>query len=477
MQQTRHPQSWLETFQAHSQSLGPADSNQLANQIAQVDWDQVASLVDSYVLGQGTSVAAADTSELKPASFVALPQTESEHEQMRKAAEHGEKMLVQGRVGVVIVAGGQGSRLGYDGPKGIYPIGSISGASLFYFHARKVVALTRRYNCTIPLLIMTSPENDAQTRQHFEENAYFGLNPAHVRFFQQGQMPAVDRTTGDPLFAGPAKLALSPDGHGGCLYAMARKDQIDGLSALQWVESFGVSTLFYYQVDNPMVLVADPVFLGLHHDASADVSFKVVSKQTPEEKVGVVCTDAQGRKLVIEYSDLPASMAQLRNPAGQLLYRAGSIAVHIFETAFLKRLASGETRLPFHRALKKVPYWDMATNKNISPSEPNAVKFEAFIFDTLPLAERSVTVETDRKVEFEPLKNATGPDSPETVRAALSLAAADAMEDAGLEVKRNADGSPLQTIELDPCLAMFPDQLIQRLPAVWASLEKVLIRE
>ena len=122
---------------------------------------------------------------------------------------------------------------------------------------------------------------------------------------------------------------------------MARKDHSDGLSALQWVESFGVKTLFYYQVDNPMVQVADPAFLGLHHEASADVSFKVVSKQTPEEKVGVVCTDPQGRKLVIEYSDLPASMAQQRNSAGQLAFRAGSIAVHIFETAFLNRLASG----------------------------------------------------------------------------------------------------------------------------------------
>lgn len=476
MSADRHPQSWLESFKKHAQTLSPTDARQFEEQIGQVDWNQVAALVDAHVLGTAQEETSTDYSSMQPAEFVELPQSETDFQNLEIARKSGESLLKAGRVGVIIVAGGQGSRLGYDGPKGTYPIGAVSGASLFYFHARKVLGLTRRYGQTIPLLVMTSPENDAATRQHFEENAYFGLNPAHVRFFTQGQMPAVDKTTGEPIFAGPASLALSPDGHGGCLYALSRADHADGRSALDWASGFGVKTLFYYQVDNPMVDVADPAFLGLHHDADADVSFKVVSKQTPAEKVGVVCVDASGRKQVIEYSDLPESMANQRDESGRLAFRAGSIAVHIFETAFLKRLATGATQLPFHKALKKVAYWSPERAEQITPEVPNAIKFEAFIFDTLPMAERSMIVETDRTIEFEPLKNATGADSPETVRAAMSLAAASALSNAGIEVARDDAGKPVQTIELDPVLAIAPDLLVQKLPADWQTTDKLLVR-
>ncbi|MFM7129635.1 MAG: UTP--glucose-1-phosphate uridylyltransferase, partial [bacterium] len=362
-------------------------------------------------------------------------------------------------------------------PKGTYPIGAISGSGLFYFHARKVVALSRRYGHSVPLLVMTSPENDEATRIYFEEHGFFGLDPAQVRFFRQGQMPAVDRRTGAPLFASSDRLALSPDGHGGCLYALARVEQADGISALDWAEARGVKTLFYYQVDNPMVHVADPAFLGLHAQAQADVSFKVVAKRAPDEKVGVVCVGPDGRKMVIEYSDLPADLADKRDETGQLAYRAGSIAVHIFQVDFLIRLASGDTRLPFHKALKKVQFFEFSTGAIVGSVEPNAVKFEAFIFDTLPMARQSVIVEADRTAEFEPLKNAEGPDSPDTVRAAMSLAAAKVLINAGFNVELDDSGRPFQVIEIDPVLADKPELIRRKFPQGIGSGPFILIRE
>lgn len=467
---------WLDTLKKRAESLEPAKKAAFEAEIASVDWPLVARLVNEHVLHEGHGEAAIDLDTLAPANFVPLPATAPELADEPEARAIGQKMLESGKVGVLIVAGGQGTRLGFDGPKGTYPIGSISGSSLFYFHARRVLAISRKSGRLLPLLVMTSPENDAATRAHFEENHYFGLPREQVRFFSQGQLPAVDKTTGEPLCSAPDRLALSPDGHGGSLYALARKGH-DGQSALEWVEKFGVSTLFYFQVDNPLVQIADPAFLGLHARGGADVSFKVVSKQAPAERVGVVCTLPDGRKSVIEYSDLPARLAQARDTDGSLKYRAGSIAVHVFETAFLRSLALGETRLPFHKAIKKVAFWDFSQNATVSPDQPNAVKFEAFIFDTLPMAERSVIVETDRRQEFEPLKNAEGPDSPVTVRAAMSRLGADLLESAGFSLPRQADGTPLHPVEIDPCFATTPEELRRKIKPGTAFTREVLLRE
>lgn len=454
---------WLDKYVRVLETLSPERREEFNRQVAGVDWPLIRGLVERYVINDDGGELPIDTSAIEPADFVPIPSTPQELEDADRAIAHGESMLHEGRVGVLIVAGGQGSRLGYDGPKGTYPIGPVSGSSLFRFHARKILALSRKYGRNLPLLVMTSPENDAATRSHFHANRYFGLDPQRIRFFAQGQLPAVDRLTGDPLFAEPGRLTLSPDGHGGCLYALARRDSADDRSALEWLDGLGADTIFYYQVDNPMVRIADPWFLGLHERARSQVSFKVVSKSEPGEKVGVVCVLPDGRKGVIEYSDLPRELAEKRDAHGRLAFRAGSIAVHVFRTDFLKELATGDTRLPFHKALKKVPYWNFETGVKVDPAEPNAVKFEAFIFDTLPMAQRSLIVEADRAAEFEPLKNATGPDSPETVRAALTRVAAATLERFGIKVPRNAQGHPVFALELDPCLEDHPEAVSARI--------------
>ncbi len=436
--------------------LDAASGERLAAEVAAIDLDQVDALF--HQLTQDDSAPSPD--QVRPVEVDRLPRTDGERVARRHVAAVGESALAAGEVAVVIVAGGSGTRLGFDGPKGTYPIGPVSAASLFQIHAEKVAALSRRHGRTIPLYIMTSPENHEATARFFEENANFGL--PHVRFFVQGQMPAVDRQSGKVLLAERGRVALSPDGHGGTLYALAAPGPDPGVpSCLEEMAGLGVRTLFYFQVDNPMVKIADPAFLGLHRQADAEMSFKVIEKVAPDEKLGVVVR-VGGRPQVIEYSDLPAELAERRDPDGGLQLWAGSIAVHALERSFVERLAGGETKLPFHRAIKKVAHAD-SNGEVARPDAPNAVKFERFIFDALPLAERYALVETDRSVEFEPLKNATGPDSPATVRQRMSDQFADWLESAGARVERRPDGSVPFGIEISPLYALDASELKSKL--------------
>jgi UDP-N-acetylglucosamine/UDP-N-acetylgalactosamine diphosphorylase len=307
---------------------------------------------------------------------------------------------------------------------------------------------------------MTSPDNHADTTRFFAEHKNFGL--PHVRLFVQGQMPAVDRATGKILLAAKDHIALSPDGHGGTLAALATPGEDGSPSCLVEMREQGIRTIFYFQVDNPLVQIADPAFLGLHRQAGAEVSFKVVEKIHPNERVGVV-VEVGGRPQVIEYSDLPPELAERREPEGHLELWAGSIAIHIFERAFIERIVA-EAKLPFHRAIKKVKHLD-SSGTSVDPKEPNAVKFETFIFDTLPLAERYAVVECDRAVEFEPLKNATGPDSPASVRQRMSDLFAGWLEAAGVKVPRRSDGTVPFGIEISPLFALDPAELKAKVSA------------
>ena len=428
----------------------------LAGEVAAIDLDEVGALFRQLAQEE----AAPSAAKVGPVEVDRLPRTDGERVARRHVAAIGEAALDAGEVGVVVVAGGSGTRLGFDGPKGTYPIAPVSAVSLFQVHAEKLVALARRHGRTIPLYVMTSPENHEATARFFRENGNFGLS--HVRFFVQGQMPAVDRQSGQILLAEKGKVALSPDGHGGTLYALAAPGADGSPSCLDEMRRLGVRTLFYFQVDNPMVKIADPAFLGLHRQAEAEMSFKVIEKVAPDEKLGVVVR-VDGKPQVIEYSDLPAELAELREPDGGLQLWAGSIAVHVLERSFVERLVEGAVRLPFHRAIKKVPHVD-ANGDVARPDAPNAIKFERFIFDALPLAAKFALVETDRAVEFEPLKNATGPDSPATVRQRMSDQFADWLEAAGAKVERRPDGTVPFGIEISPLYALDAAELKSKLP-------------
>lgn len=426
--------------------LDEAEQASLAAELGAIDFDRLDDLVRRLVAVDAAEAPSAEAVEAIPVDR--LPHTDGERAARRQVADLGASAIAAGEVGVILVAGGSGTRLGFEGPKGTYPIGPVSGASLFQIHAEKIAAAAMKHGKAIPLYVMTSPDNHEVTARFFAEHNNFGLE--RVRFFVQGRMPAVDRETGKILLAAPGRVALSPDGHGGTLAALAAVGPDGGSSCLEEMKALGVRTLFYFQVDNPMVRIADPAFVGLHRQADAEMSFKVIEKQAPDEKLGVVVL-ASGKPRVIEYSDLPPALAERRSPDGSLELWAGSIAVHILERSFIERLVRN-LELPYHRAIKAVSYVD-ESGRVIQPSGPNAVKFETFIFDALPLAARFVLVECDRAVEFEPLKNATGPDSPETVRRRMSDQFADWLESAGAAVPRRADGSSVHPIEISPLYA------------------------
>jgi UDP-N-acetylglucosamine/UDP-N-acetylgalactosamine diphosphorylase len=369
----------------------------------------------------------------------------------REARRLGEEALRRGQVAILLVAGGQGSRLGFDHPKGMFPISPVKDKSLFQIHSEKVLALNRRFGKRIPFLIMTSPATHAETEAYFRQNRYFGLPGDEVLLFQQGTMPALDITTGKLLLEKPGRLFTSPNGHGGTLTALANSGLLDRL------QKRGIQNLFYFQVDNPLVKVADPVFLGHHLAAQAEVSSKAVRKEGPADRLGnLVVID--GSCCMIEYSDLPEALGRLTDETGQLRIWAGSPAIHIFRLDFLARLTQGRTRIPYHVARKKVPYLD-ETGQLVQPARENALKFEMFIFDVLPLAERWTVVETQRAEEFVPLKNATGPDSPDAVRQALSNLAAGWLEKAGVCVPRQSNGDVTVPLEISPLFALDDEEL------------------
>jgi UDP-N-acetylglucosamine/UDP-N-acetylgalactosamine diphosphorylase len=369
----------------------------------------------------------------------------------RDARQRGNAALDRGEVAALVVAGGQGTRLGFDLPKGMYEIGPVSRKSLFQIHAEKVLALSRRHGRSIPLLVMTSLATDTHTREFFQEHGNFGLSSADVFFFRQGTMPALDLANGRLLFESPWRLFSSPNGHGGTLTALAESGLLDRLRGQ------GIRHVFYFQVDNPLVKVCDAVFLGHHLDAKAEVSSKIVAKTDPTEKVGHL-VQVDGRCTIIEYSDMPGALLKEQDASGQLRFWAGSPAIHIFSVDFLSRITQGKVRLPFHIARKKVPHID-EQGKQITPERENALKFEMFVFDALPMADRWTVVEASRAEEFEPLKNASGPNSPESVVRAMSNLAAQWLEKAGVAVPRDPQGHAAFRLEISPLYALDAEEL------------------
>lgn len=369
----------------------------------------------------------------------------------------GFELIAAGKVAALVVAGGQGTRLGYDGPKGCFSVSPVEGKSLFQLFAQQIHATGRRAGRPIRWYIMTSPANDESTRAYFHEKAYFGLDAADVMFFQQGVMPAFG-LDGKILLEQKYRVALSPDGHGGTLLAMVHS------GALSDMQRRGIEYLSYFQVDNPLVRCVDPYFIGDHVDRGCEMSCKVTPKADDFERVGNVVM-ADGRVFVIEYSDLPESLATARNSDGSRRFNASNLAIHLISRRFIERLTADPARfaLPWHRAEKKVPFVDLASGLRVEPGSPNAIKLEAFIFDALPLAKTTpLVLEIDRHEEFSPVKNATGTDSLASAQRDMIRRAARWLEAVGIRVPRGGDGEPAVAIEISPLAAMEAADLMAR---------------
>jgi UDP-N-acetylglucosamine/UDP-N-acetylgalactosamine diphosphorylase len=429
-------------------ALGDRERESLAMEIRQIDFALLARLHARQAGGKDVLVLA-DRARSPRAFRLGEGGNGCSPDDARQA---GAKALQTGRVAAMLVAGGQGTRLGLDRPKGVFPIGPVSGKSLFQWHAEKLLAVMRRHGTRLRWYVMTSPATHAATVEFFARHERFGLAGDDVQFFCQGTMPAVDRATGKVLLAEPHRLALGPDGHGGMLSAFRSS------GGLADARRRGIEHLFYFQVDNPLVDVCNPEFLGYHLLSASEFSTQVVRKRQPLERVGNV-VEIDGRMQVIEYSDLPDEAARRRNPDGSLAIWAGSIAVHAIQTAFLERVAGSAETLPFHAAFKKVPYLDSA-GKRIEPEKPNAVKFERFIFDLMPAARRAILVEVDPSEHFAPLKNAPGSkeDTPEMVKARLVALHTRWLRQAGAEVAEGAD------VEISPLWALDAAEVARKLP-------------
>ncbi len=387
---------------------------------------------------------AIDPATVSPPDVIPIPKDSGQNADELAARSQGESLLRGQKAAVLIVAGGQGSRLGFDGPKGTFPLSPVAGKTLFQLLAEQVRALSNRYSATIPLMIMTSSDNHKDTIDFFKQKKFFGLEPQNVHFFSQGVLPAIS-PQGNLILKDKVHLYTSPNGHGGSLKALSDSGLLSKM-----IEA-GYEELFYCQVDNPLVKIADPVFLGHHRRARSQVSTKVVRRRNIKEKVGVYLK-LEGKDAIAEYSDLDEKYMSALDEKGNILYWAGNTAIHIFSLSFIKELNKDGFALPYHCA-KKSAY---VISSDWEPASIDLWKFETFVFDAMPFARRTCCMEIKREDEFAPVKNKEGDDSPDTAREAMSALYRNWLITAGIDIP---EGS---TLEISPLYALGPQDISAR---------------
>lgn len=346
--------------------------------------------------------------------------SDSPLDQLQDWSTAGMKLLSENKVAVLILAGGQGTRLGFDGPKGAYDIGMPSNSSLFQYFCERMLKLQRLVekecgvvNVVLPIYVMTSRMNHETTTEFFQQHKYFGLEPSQVHFFTQGTLPCLTQD-GKIIMETPCRVARASDGNGGIYKALEASGTLDELDAA------AVQYVHVFSVDNALCRPADPVFIGYCLEKQAECGNKVVWKVSPDEKVGILAK-RDGQYCVVEYSELDGETAAMMDSENdKLVYGAGNICNHLFSVDFLKKITtSGE--LEFHVAHKKIPHVD-DEGETVHPTSNSGIKLEAFIFDVFPLAESMAVLDVRREDEFSPVKNAPGNsiDSPDSARRMLS---------------------------------------------------------
>ncbi len=416
-----------------------------------LDFDLTFSLYRDAV---GAKKAPVAVGAIGPAPIITIPKDPAGEKDRLEACRTGETLLRENKVAVLIVAGGQGSRLGFDGPKGAFPISPIRNKTLFCLFCESLKAMSLRYGARIPLVVMTSEQNDRETRAYFESCRYFGLDRHDVFFFQQGMLPSIS-PEGKLILKDTTHFFTNPDGHGGSLKGIHDSGLLKQLTAR------GITQLFYCQVDNPLVKMVDPVFLGYHRMAGSEMSTKVVRRKNVEEKVGVYVT-VDGKEAILEYSDLDGRHMQAVDADGKILYWGGNTAIHILDLSFIERLNLHGFALPYHRAARPVE----ALGSGGSVTKMEGWKFETFVFDAIPLATKTCCMEVVREEEFSPVKNGDGVDSPYTARLAMSNLFGRWLEEAGIEVP------PGILVEISPLFATDKEQFVSRLNGKVPSVEE-----
>jgi len=432
--------------------LNKSQRQDLLAQIHRLDLDKIDVWVKKFIKNPVSDAISGDF--VAALSYNSTPVGPEQQRKYAEAVKLGKELISAGKVAAFVVAGGQGTRLGFDGPKGNFPISPIKNKTLFRIFADSIAAASQKYQADCPWYVMASPLNYGQTTEIFRSNNYYGLGEKNVFVFQQETLPNFS-LDGKILLEDKAKIACSPDGHGGSFRALYQSGALDDMKRR------GVEFLSYWQVDNPLINIFDPLFIGLHVLDKAEMSSKTLIKSGPKEKVGNFCL-VDGRVNVIEYSDLPDELAEKRNPDGSLVFELGSIAIHIINRTFVEKLNAGDFSLPLHRAVKKIQHIDKKGNT----VESDGIKLESFVFDALPLASKSVILQTIRSEEFAPTKNATGVDSVETTRQMMITRAADWLESAGVTIPRKPDGSVDCLLEIAPSFALEKENIKEKLDQI-----------
>ena len=328
-------------------------------------------------------------------------------EQLQQYEQAGRQAMVEGKFAAVTMAGGQGTRLGHNGPKGTYDIGLPSHMSLFEIQCMRLKKKKEDLGVNIPWYIMTSKENDGATRAFFEEHDYFGYDKDSVMFFVQCMLPMIHKEDGRIVLCEKGKIKEGADGHGGIFTAMIKS----GVAAD--MKKRGIQWIFVGGIDNVLVRLSDPMFIGFMEASGKMIGGKSLIKRDPYEKAGVFCK-RDGKPYVIEYTEISDEMAKLTDENGQWVYGDAHILCNMFNVRVFDIM--GDKGLPYHTAVKKAAYID--TNGDIiTPETPNAYKFEAFIFDAFNFFDDMAILRIKREEEFAPVKNKKGEDSPETARA------------------------------------------------------------
>lgn len=383
--------------------LSENERENLAGEIKKLDFAEINSLFQRAMDSTKVIMEKLDD-DLKPipqAHYEAVPSLTKE--KIEEYENIGLEEVSENKVGVLLLAGGQATRLGFGHPKGMYDVGLPSHKTLFQIQAERILRVQQMATektgkeGKITWYIMTSEHTMAPTADFFRDHSYFGLNEENIVFFEQGRLPCFD-FNGKIFLEDKHHLSSAPDGNGGLYRALKTQGILEDISRRR------VQHLHAHSVDNILIKVADPVFIGYCKSKNADCAAKVVQKSSPSEPVGVVCR-VNGHYKVVEYSELTEEAAERRNPDGRLTFCAGNICNHYFSSEFLSKICDYETKLKLHVAKKKIPYVD---SEGIcqKPSEPNGIKMEKFIFDVFEFAENFICLEVARDTEFSALKNA-----------------------------------------------------------------------
>ena len=378
------------------ETLDERKQDQLLEQIENIDFELINSIYNKTKDGNKN-----DDADIKPIDYIDKYKLNGDYKYYE---EIGEKSIKAGKLAVVTMAGGQGTRLGHDGPKGTYDIGLESHKSLFELLCDYIKEQSNKYNVQIPWFIMTSKENNQATIDFFKQNKFFGYEK-NIYFFVQGELPMID-TEGKILIGEDYLIKEAADGHGGVYESLVKSGMVEKMKQL------GIEWVFIGGVDNCLVKMVDPVLMGLAIDKGVTAAGKSVVKANPHEKVGAFCRK-NGKPSVVEYSEITDEMAEATDENGELLFGESHILCNLFSISAIERM--GSNPLPYHSAFKKATYIDKEGNK-VVPTSPNAYKFEAFLFDAFGEVDDMAILRVKREEEFAPVKNAEGVDSPETAR-------------------------------------------------------------